>query len=136
MPKKSNRGLATFDKSNYFPVTFLETRNELLNDIDSPGYQKELAVPKIATHALGLEEDNAADQNEGEQGEDDENRENGNEFEIPVGGHQNVEHSLNVDGIPEGRRTMLPGGNMLAQIRNTVNDLQDEENPIPVFRSA
>lgn len=59
VPKKSNRGLATFDKSNYFPISFLETRSEQHSEV---GPMKELgAVPKVATHALGLDEDNAVD---------------------------------------------------------------------------
>ena len=87
VPKKSNRGLATFDKSNYFPISFLETKSELQDGGDTVGMVKELGVPKIATHALGLDEDNAVDPNEAEQGEEEpqvaSNREG--EFEIAAG---------------------------------------------------
>lgn len=96
-------------------------------------------MPKIGTHALGLDEDNAVDPNEGEQGEDEEeNRGNqAGEFEVAAGA-QDAGNSLHVDGvqIPEGRRTMLPGGSIHAQIRNTVNDIHEEENQPPAFRTA
>lgn len=99
---------------------------------------KELGVPKIATHALGLDEDNAVDPNEAEQGEEEpqvaSNREG--EFEIAAG-VQDGGNSLHIDGvqIPEGRRTMLPGGTIHAQIRNTVNDIQDDNNQQPNIRN-
>ena len=78
----------------------METRTESPNDKDTPGFQKEPGLPKIGTHALGLDEDNAIDPNEAEQVEDeDQNRGNqAGEFEVAAG-VQDAGNSLHVDAV-------------------------------------
>jgi hypothetical protein len=61
-PKKSNKGLATFDKNNYFPVHFVESKHqeaasksclEFANDFDKEINKK----PGKVNIAQALEED-------------------------------------------------------------------------------